>query len=99
MEILYRPEKQNVRADALSRREQDLPSNTEDERLQKRIVQVLKPTITCYEDTAEESAELTFVISTRIRTRPAVVRKVAIKEQSEPRDRSAQKGTHEIENL
>jgi transposase InsO family protein len=99
MEILYRPGKQNVRADALSRREQDLPSNAEDERLQKRMVQVLKPTMTCYEDTAEESAELTFVMSARMRTRPAVVRKVAIEEQSEPRDRSAQKGTHEIENL
>jgi hypothetical protein len=69
-----------VRADALLRREQDLLSNVEDERLQKRIVQVLKLTITCYEDTAKESAELTFVMSTRMRTRPVVVRKVAIKE-------------------
>jgi hypothetical protein len=33
MEILYRLGKQNVRADALLRREQDLLSNVEDERL------------------------------------------------------------------
>jgi hypothetical protein len=38
MEILYRPGKENVRADALSRREQDLPADAEDDRLQKRII-------------------------------------------------------------
>jgi hypothetical protein len=59
IEILYRPGKQNVRADALSRREQDLPSNAEDKRLQKRLIQVLKPTTTCYKNTAEEDSEPT----------------------------------------
>ena len=44
LELLYRPGKQNVRADALSRREQDLPAGAEDERLQKRFVQIFKPT-------------------------------------------------------
>ncbi|EFQ91148.1 hypothetical protein PTT_12096 [Pyrenophora teres f. teres 0-1] len=50
MEILYRLGKQNVRADALLRREQDLPEGAEDKRLQKRIIQVLKPTSYCYEE-------------------------------------------------
>jgi hypothetical protein len=38
MEILYRPGKQNIRADALSRREQDLPADTNDDQLQKRCI-------------------------------------------------------------
>jgi hypothetical protein len=38
LEILYRLGKQNVRADALLRREQDLPVDAGDERLQKRFV-------------------------------------------------------------
>jgi hypothetical protein len=54
IEIMYRPGKQNVRADALSRREQDLPENANDERLRKRLVQVLKPTSTCYKEADEE---------------------------------------------
>ena len=44
LELLYRPGKQNVRADALLRREQDLPAGAEDERLQKRFVQIFKLT-------------------------------------------------------
>ncbi|KAI1663840.1 hypothetical protein L13192_12237 [Pyrenophora tritici-repentis] len=31
MEILYRPGKQNIQADALSRREQDLPADANDD--------------------------------------------------------------------
>ena len=58
MEILYRPGKQNVRADALSRREQDLPEDAGDERLQKRIVQILKPTSRCYEEASEDEEDL-----------------------------------------
>jgi hypothetical protein len=46
-----------VRADALSRREQDLLADAEDNRLQKRIIQILKPTISCYEEVAEEVAQ------------------------------------------
>jgi hypothetical protein len=38
MEILYRLGKENVRADALSRREQDLLVDAEDDRLSKRII-------------------------------------------------------------
>jgi hypothetical protein len=38
MEILYRPGKQNVWADALSRQEQDLPANANNDRLQKRFI-------------------------------------------------------------
>ena len=33
MELLYWPGKQNVRADALSQREQDMPAGIDDERL------------------------------------------------------------------
>jgi hypothetical protein len=58
MEILYRPGKQNVRADALSRREQDLPEDADDERLRKRIIQVLKPTSQCYEESSKEQDDL-----------------------------------------
>ena len=49
MQLLYRPGKENVRADALSRREQDLPADDNDERLRQRIVQVLVPTTRYYE--------------------------------------------------
>jgi transposase InsO family protein len=41
--IIYLPGKDNVRADALSRREQDLPAKASDERLQFRTAQLLKP--------------------------------------------------------
>jgi hypothetical protein len=41
--ISYIPGKQNERADALSRREQDSPKGAEDDRLQHRMVQLLKP--------------------------------------------------------
>jgi transposase InsO family protein len=41
--IAYLPGKENERADALSRREQDLPVDLSDERLQHRTTQLLKP--------------------------------------------------------
>ena len=41
--ITYRPGKANVQADALSRREQDLPCSPRDERLQHRYGQLLYP--------------------------------------------------------
>ena len=69
MEILYRPGKQNVRADALSRREQDLPEDAEDERLRKRVIQVLKPTSYCYEETSKDEGDSAhgWVMSAKIR--------------------------------
>ncbi|RYN98817.1 hypothetical protein AA0121_g13479 [Alternaria tenuissima] len=69
MEMLYRPGKENVRADALSRREQDMPEDAEDERLQKRIIQVLKPTSQCYEDTSEDKEDMagSWAMSAKIR--------------------------------
>jgi hypothetical protein len=54
IEILYRLGKQNVRADALLRREQDLPKDADDKRLRKRIIQVLKPTSQCYKESSKE---------------------------------------------
>lgn len=57
LELLYRPGKQNVRADALSRREQDLPIGAEDERLQKRFVQIFKPTNSYCEELIEEDSD------------------------------------------
>jgi transposase InsO family protein len=85
MEILYRPGKQNVRADALSRREQDLPEDAEDERLQKRVVQVLKPTSLCYEEASEDEEDLadTVVMSAKVRVSRATTRPIATEEQSE----------------
>ena len=41
--ISYVPGKQNIRADALSRREQDIPQDEEDERLQHRTTTLIKP--------------------------------------------------------
>ena len=71
MEILYRPGRQNIRADALSRREQDLPAGAEDERLQKRLVQVFKPTTSHYEESAEEDSENVLVMYTSPSPTPA----------------------------
>jgi RNase H-like domain found in reverse transcriptase/Reverse transcriptase (RNA-dependent DNA polymerase)/Integrase zinc binding domain len=39
----YKPGKLNILADALSRREQDMPKNDDDERIRSRQIQVLKP--------------------------------------------------------
>jgi hypothetical protein len=41
--ITYRPGKQNVLADALSRRAQDMPKTSEDTRVQHREMQLIKP--------------------------------------------------------
>ena len=66
---MYRPSKENVRADALSRREQDLPKEAEDERLQKRFVQILKPTNSYYEESIEEGSDRrTLVMTMRLRS-------------------------------
>jgi hypothetical protein len=43
MKIRYRPGKENVRADALSRRDQDMPKGEEDERLASREFVMLVP--------------------------------------------------------
>ncbi|KAK1907360.1 hypothetical protein P3342_005686 [Pyrenophora teres f. teres] len=52
-------------------REQDLPEDAGDERLQKRIVQILKPTSRCYEEASEdeEDSDKSWVMSARIRVR------------------------------
>lgn len=42
-QLEYKPGKLNVLADALSRRDQDLPKGVDDARVQERISQVLKP--------------------------------------------------------
>jgi hypothetical protein len=41
--IVHIPGKENERADALSRRDQDLPANADDQRLTDRNIQLLKP--------------------------------------------------------
>jgi hypothetical protein len=58
--ISYVPGKQNVRADALSRREQDIPNTQEDERLQHRMMRLIKP-----EMLAGQKEEAIQAISTR----------------------------------
>jgi hypothetical protein len=66
---MYQPSKENVRADALLRREQDLPKGAEDERLQKRFVQILKLTNSYYEELIKEGLDSrTLVITTRLRS-------------------------------
>ena len=57
--ISYVPGKENERADALSRREQDLPEDPEDERLQHRMMRLIKPEML---SRSEETAQ---VMSTR----------------------------------
>jgi len=39
----YKPGKLNILADALSRREQDMPKSDDDDRIRSRLIQVLKP--------------------------------------------------------
>jgi hypothetical protein len=41
--IVHVPGTANGRADALSRRDQDIPKNAQDDRLQDRILQLIKP--------------------------------------------------------
>ena len=40
--IEYRPGKKNIQPDALTRRDQDLPTSPDDPRLQLQVVQLLK---------------------------------------------------------
>jgi len=91
MEILYRPGKQNVRADALSRREQDLPEDAGDERLQKRIIQVLKPTSRCYEeaDEDEEDSARSWVMSAKTRVGRTGISPSLTKDRSGQQDTTA----------
>jgi hypothetical protein len=67
LEILYRLGKQNVRVDALSRREQDLPVDAGDERLQKRFVQIFKPTSLAYEELELEDEDRVIALQGRVR--------------------------------
>ena len=89
MEILYRPGKQNIRADALSRREQDLPADANDDRLQKRFIQVLKPTASYYREEDEETTDI-IAMSMRVRALPAITRS---------NNREDTRSQHDIENL
>ncbi|KAK1914248.1 hypothetical protein P3342_007494 [Pyrenophora teres f. teres] len=102
MEILYRPGKQNVRADALSRREQDLPEDAGDERLQKRIIQILKPTSRCYEEASEdeEDSDKSWVMSARIRVRRTGSCPSLTEEQPDQQDAAAnESGTEQSEQV
>jgi hypothetical protein len=65
IEILYRLGKQNIWADALSRQEQDLPANANNDQLQKRLIQILKPTALCYEEVEEEVDTIAMAIKVR----------------------------------
>ena len=54
MEIAYRPGKDNPRADALSRRNEDMPVDATDTRLSQRFLQVFKPAMAESEQDLEE---------------------------------------------
>jgi hypothetical protein len=61
MEIAYRPGVDNVRADALSRRHQDMPANSSDARISRRFLQIFKPvTATTDEELSEDEALRSF---------------------------------------
>src|SRR4051812_12883435 len=64
MEVVYRPGKSNPRADALSRREQDMPANASDERLSYRNLQVFKPATAGLEEDFEDEALKCYVMTT-----------------------------------
>jgi transposase InsO family protein/predicted aspartyl protease len=61
MEIAYRPGVDNVRADALSRRHQDMPADSSDARISRRFLQIFKPTTAATdEELAEDEALRSF---------------------------------------
>ena len=66
MEIAYRPGKHNSRADALSRRDQDMPADTKDERLSHRFLQVFKPATAGLDKDEEEADEALKIFKCRI---------------------------------
>jgi hypothetical protein len=69
LELLYWPSKENVRANALLRREQDLPKGAKDKRLQKQFVQILKLTNFYYKELIKEDLDSrTLVIAMRLRS-------------------------------
>ncbi|KAK1919383.1 hypothetical protein P3342_009107 [Pyrenophora teres f. teres] len=91
MEILYRPGKQN-----------DLPEDAGDERLQKRIVQILKPTSRCYEEASEdeEDSDKSWVMSARIRVRRTGSCPSLTEEQPDQQDAAAnESGTEQSEQV
>jgi hypothetical protein len=63
--LQYQPGKLNDRADALSRREQDLPANADDACLKHRYWQLLKPT-TAAEEEVEDSTNAVITFSSII---------------------------------
>jgi transposase InsO family protein len=66
MEIAYRPGVDNVRADALSRRHQDMPINSSDDRISRRFLQIFKPTTaTTDEELADDEALRSFRCSVK----------------------------------
>ncbi|KAK1918625.1 hypothetical protein P3342_001674 [Pyrenophora teres f. teres] len=81
-------------------REQDLPEDAGDERLQKRIVQILKPTSRCYEEASddEEDSAKSWVMSAKIRVRRTGSCPSLTEEQSDQQDAAAnESGTDQSE--
>ncbi|THC87035.1 hypothetical protein EYZ11_013518 [Aspergillus tanneri] len=60
--ISYCPGSQNARSDALSRREQDLPRDTDDERVSSREIQLFKPET--FRDMDKSTVKTVLVLST-----------------------------------
>jgi hypothetical protein len=84
LELLYWPSKENVRANALLRREQDLPKGAEDKRLQKRFVQILKLTNFYYKESIEEDSDSgTLVIAMRLRSQRETEAASSLEDQSD----------------
>ncbi len=64
LKFRYRPGKSNGRADALSRKEEDVPDNADDERLKTRHFQLLQPVV--HHVASKEEAGATFCFNGRI---------------------------------
>ncbi|RYO58951.1 hypothetical protein AA0116_g6284 [Alternaria tenuissima] len=74
-----------------------MPEDAEDERLQKRIIQVLKPTSQCYEDTSEDKEDMagSWAMSAKIRVGRTGVRPDPAEGQLDERDTVSEDGVEQ----
>lgn len=101
MEIAYRPGKQNPRADALSRREQDMPQDASDERILYRYKQLLHPTTIHRQedDYLEDPDGAVVTLSTTVAIPPPIVDQLETEDDAERRDSSPEQARDNLATL